>query len=255
MPKYFMFPEGPKTSNLTSTCGDEYITVRPERLGSPDSREVFIGIAMDFELADAGEAWAAVDADELRDAIDKAMGPREEPKSAKPYRPTDRDRLLRHIEDLEATLTRRNARHEEDQERIRELEEIAMRRGDRIGELEAQLAAPSPEEQLEALEKVGDAREAVLNPPRRLDTESSWAKCIPGGDVERVTTYISHDGEQGFRFYMVGDGFGWYGRAQQALELGLTAEDFGPTPEARREKYEAAGLADWEVELLMGELA
>ena len=73
--------------------------------------------------------------------------------AAKPYRPVDRDRLLRHIEDIEATLARRNRRHEEDQERIRELEEIAMRRGDRIEELEAEAAAPSPEEQIEARRK------------------------------------------------------------------------------------------------------
>ena len=68
-----------------------------------------------------------------------------------------KDRWLRHIEDIEATLTRRNERHEEDQERIRELEGIAMRRGDRIDELEAKLeaeaAAPSPEEQIEARRK------------------------------------------------------------------------------------------------------
>ena len=129
-----------------------------------------------------GPKLTGLDANELRDAIDKAVGPREADKlfrdqasiycevavhpvfdecwtfdnpsaeamiekldelsgsdsaPAKPYRPVDRDRLLRHIEDLEATLARRNRRHEEDQERIRELEGIAMRRGDRIDELEA----------------------------------------------------------------------------------------------------------------------
>ena len=129
-----------------------------------------------------GPKLTGLDANELRDAIDKAVGPREADKlfrdqasiycevavhpvfdecwtfdnpsaeamiekldelsgsdsaPAKPYRPVDRDRLLRHTEDLEATLARRNRRHEEDQERIRELEGIAMRRGDRIDELEA----------------------------------------------------------------------------------------------------------------------
>ena len=150
-----------------------------------------------------GGNFTGLYADELRDAIDKAVGPREadklfgdqaiiyhkvamhpafdefwtvdstpsaeamiekldelfdsSPAPAKPYRPADRDRLLRHIEDIEATLARRNRRHEEDQERIRELEGIAMRRGDRIDELEAKLeaeaAAPSPEEQIEARRK------------------------------------------------------------------------------------------------------
>lgn len=149
-----------------------------------------------------GGKFTGLDANELRDAIDKAVGPREADKlfgdqaiiyhqvamhpafdecwtfdspsaeamiekldelfdsdsaAAKPYRPVDRDRLLRHIEDIEATLARRNRRHEEDQERIRELEGIAMRRGDRIDELEAKLeaeaAAPSPEEQIEARRK------------------------------------------------------------------------------------------------------
>ena len=145
-----------------------------------------------------GGKFTGLDADELREAIDKAVGPREadallrdqasiyhqvamhpvfdecwtfdspsaeamiekldelsgsDSAPAKPYRPVDRDRLLRHIEDIEATLARRNERHEQDQERIRELEEIAMRRGDRIEELEAEAAAPSPEEQIEARRK------------------------------------------------------------------------------------------------------
>ena len=54
-----------------------------------------------------GPKLTGLDANELRDAIDKAVGPREA------------DKLFR------------------DQERIRELEGIAMRRGDRIDELEA----------------------------------------------------------------------------------------------------------------------
>lgn len=201
-----------------------------------------------------GSSWAWVDPNELRDAIDKAVGPREGAESpvAKPYRPIDRDRLLRHISDIEATLTRRNRRHEEDQEKIREVLEQNERLMEQIEELEAKLAAPSAEGQLAALEKVGDGQEVVLDPPRRLDTESSRAKCIPAADVERVTAHVDGAGEQAFRFYMVGGSFGWYGRAQQALELGLTAEDFGPSAEARRKEYEAAGLQDWEIELLMG---
>lgn len=125
-PKHFFFTEAQQgTSNLDSRTGGEAITVTPNYPGNPEGREVFLGISMDWSGAKPGEAWAAVDADELRNALDKAVGPREEPEpweGRKPYRPIDRDRLLRHIEDVEAALTRRNERHEQDQERIRELE-------------------------------------------------------------------------------------------------------------------------------------
>ena len=164
------------------------VTVRNDHGPNPECNRGQLYLALE------GGNFTGLDANELRDAIDKAVGPREADKlfsdqaiiyhqvamhpvfdecwtfdspsaeamiekldelfdsdsaAAKPYRPVDRDRLLRHIEDIEATLARRNRRHEEDQERIRELEGIAMRRGDRIDELEAKLeaeaAAPSPE--------------------------------------------------------------------------------------------------------------
>ena len=172
------------------------VTVRNDHGPNPECNRGQLYLALE------GGNFTGLDANELRDAIDKAVGPREADKlfsdqaiiyhqvamhpvfdecwtfdspsaeamiekldelfdsdsaAAKPYRPVDRDRLLRHIEDIEATLARRNRRHEEDQERIRELEGIAMRRGDRIDELEAKLeaeaAAPSPEEQIEARRK------------------------------------------------------------------------------------------------------
>ena len=218
--------------------------------GGATVNEVYISISQPI----SGQAFTAIDADELRDAIDKAVGPREGAESpvAKPYRPIDRDRLLRHVSDIEATLTRRNRRHEEDQEKIREVLGQNEHLMERVEELEAKLAAPSAEEQLAALEKVGDGQEVVLDPPRRLDTESSRAKRIPATDVERVTAHVDRAGEQAFRFYVVGDSFGWYGRAQQALELGLTAEDFGPSAVARRKEYEDKGLEPWEIEILMG---
>lgn len=101
------------------------------------------------------EIW--VDADELRDAIDKAVGKREGAKGSdpKPYRPIDRDRLLRHIEDIEAALARRNERWERDQERIRELSA-------EVSDLQAQAeepAAPKP-----AREYLGMAWEAAHVP-------------------------------------------------------------------------------------------
>lgn len=172
------------------------VTVRNDHGPNPECNRGQLYLALE------GGNFTGLDANELRDAIDKAVGPREADKlfsdqaiiyhqvamhpvfdecwtfdspsaeamiekldelfdsgsaAAKPYRPVDRDRLLRHTEDIEATLARRNRRHEEDQERIRELEGIAMRRGDRIDELEAKLeaeaAAPSPEEQIEARRK------------------------------------------------------------------------------------------------------
>ena len=162
-----------------------------------------------------------------------------------------KDRWLRHIEDIEATLKRRNERHEEDQERIRELEATITGLRSTIEGLEAEAAAPSPEEQLEALERVPAGYEVVLDPPRLLDTPSARARCIPATMVKRITTRA--DGMGGLDFLLDDtESFSWYGFAQQALELGLTAEDFGPSIETRRKEYEEQGLADWEIELLLG---
>lgn len=189
-------------------CGLGTVEVRNDHGPWPERNQGQVYLEV-YNKATEKAAFVGVRADELRDAIDKAVGPREAdtllrdqasiycevavhpvfdeywtfdnpsaeamiekldelldsiPKpweGEKPYRPIDRDRLLRHIEDIEATLTRRNERHERDQERIRELEGIAMRRGDRIEELEAKLeaeaAAPSREEQIEARRKEYEA--------------------------------------------------------------------------------------------------
>lgn len=239
-----------------------------------------------------GGNFTGLDADELRDAIDKAVGPREadklfgdqaiiyhkvamhpafdefwtvdstpsaeamiekldelfdsSPAPAKPYRPADRDRLLRHIEDIEATLARRNRRHEEDQERIRELEEIAMRRGDRIEELEAEAAAPAVEEQIEAL-PIG--HEVRLDPPR-------WLSEIPGvgegGYVTRVFIQGYIDEGSSPKVRMQESDREWWVDAKHVIEMGLRAEDFKPHDEVERERLKGAGLADWQIELLMG---
>lgn len=93
-------------------------------------------------------ANARVSADALRNAIDEVAGKRLTLEPAdKPYRPQDRDRLLRHIEDVEATLTRRNERWEKDQERIRELEAEVKRAEN--AKNEAQLLALTTRELLE----------------------------------------------------------------------------------------------------------
>ena len=137
-----------------------------------------------------GAKLTGLDANELRDAIDKAVGPRE-------------------------------------------------------------AAAPSLEERIEALEKVPADYEVVLDPPLLLDTLSTKARHIPAIQVERITTHADGVGGLDFRLHDDG-GFIWYSLAQQALELGVTAEDFGPSVEASRKEYEDKGLADWEIELLLG---
>lgn len=108
-----------KTTITSAFYPDDHLAVRP----APGGRVHLVIDEVDH-LAELKRARISVDPDELRDAIDKATGEREEPKppASKPYRPIDRDRLLRHIEDVEASLTRRNERWEKDQERIRELE-------------------------------------------------------------------------------------------------------------------------------------
>src|SRR5699024_11781053 len=107
------------TTLTTPLCDAEIVVSTAGNLERPG--DMFIGIDMHWDGADPGGAWATVDANELRDAIDKAVGKREGAKGSdpKPYRPIDRDRLLRHIGDIEATLARRNERWERDQERIR----------------------------------------------------------------------------------------------------------------------------------------
>ena len=121
--RFDFIPDRDNPTTLTTPFCDAEIVVsnngNPERPG-----DMFIGIDMHWDGADLGEAWAAVDANELRDAIDKAAGKREGAKGSdpRPYRPIDRDRLLRHIEDIEAALARRNERWENDQSRIRDLE-------------------------------------------------------------------------------------------------------------------------------------
>lgn len=167
------------------------------------------------------------------------------------HRECDRRRVrwLRHIEDIEGTLTRRNARHEEDQEKIRELEATIAGLRTIIEGLEAKAAKPSREEQLEALEKVPAGYEVVLDPPRPLNSGASAAWCVPPIVVDRV--YREGRGSS-LRARSVSDGHGWYVPEEAVLELGLTAEDFVESAEAKRKKYEDMDLEEWEVELLMG---
>ena len=91
----------------TPLCDAEIVVSTTGNLERPG--DVFIGIDMHWSSAHRGEAWAAVDANELRDAIDKAVGKREGAKGSdpRPYRPIDRDRLLRQ----DRKSTRLNSSH------------------------------------------------------------------------------------------------------------------------------------------------
>ena len=289
-PKHFFADESDRgISNLDSRTGGEAITVMPNFPGKPDCQELFLGISMDWSHAERGEAWAAVDANKLRDAIDKAVGKREEeadwrdsdrievdgtegrivvgretvgkyagqwvfpsglhfvddavarlhPKAvpasmpkpwegSKPYRPLDRDRLLRHIEDVEAALTRRNERHEQDQERIRELEAEVF-----------------------TLRQIKDSYEEPKTAYEYLDL--AWEVAVVPEDG------MIHKGEEAMvMVHGRGDGPGVIIRGSDTPSRPGGGVEYRlleprPTPEEKRRKeLEGKGLAEWEIEILMG---
>lgn len=152
----------------------------------------------------------------------------------KPYRPIDRDRLLRHIEDVEATLTRRNERHEEHQALIRDLGEANLA----LKELLVETQRPKT------------AREYL---------DLAWKNAtVPEDDIlpagtPTITRFIN--GEE-ISFGANPDGYtadlqarGGHGIAYERRLLDPRVE---PTAdEKRRAEYEAQGLEGWEIELLM----
>lgn len=280
-------------------------------------RELYLSVQMaDGDHVENGYAYIGVSADEMLGAIDKAVGKRPtlEP-AVKPYRPQDRDRLLRHIEDVEASLTRRNERWEKDQERIRELkaeakaaearadaaeakfhddpmtarellelawdqaivpedgmihegeaflakspsEDLASaygsagspRRSGTADTYERRLLDPRPEptrdeviEGLFDLDRKAGEREVVFDEPRM---NSNPDGSIATGMVKRVLC-----GRHGFEFDFVDPKPNRYAMASVVADLGVTAEHFAPVADAYRKELEAKGLADWEVELLVG---
>ena len=225
--RFDFIPDRDNPTTLTAPLCDAEIVVstngNPERPG-----DVFVGIDMHWSSAHRGEAWAAVDANELRDAIDKAAGKREGAKGSdpKPYRPIDRDRLLRHIGDIEATLARRNEQHEQDQARIRV-------RDEEIRSLEAQV---------EAL--VADAASKTA----REYLELAWEAAIlpENGVIHRGEKYIFRyeDGDLETRT-AAGD------RVMHSDRLRLLEPRVEPTEEERRQAIvDEHGLQDWEIELL-----
>lgn len=282
--KHFFFIENHQgTSNLHSRTGHEAITVTPNFPGKPDRQEVFLGISMDWSGAKPGEAWAAVDADELRDAIDKAVGKREpasldddesirqrleawgaivdhpffekvfgrldaegslldgmvkrlDRAEVRPseghlhtYPAKDRDRHLRHIEDVEATLTRRNERHEQDQERIRELEAEVAR-------LEAEVFHDYT------------ARECL---------ELAWeAAIVPeDGEIHEGEAFLCKD-ESGIRQPVLGNAPHAIPASHLGVERRLLEPRVEPSKEdSYRKELESKGLAEWEIELLVGSAA
>lgn len=190
--------------------GDYVINVQCNSKERPDE------LYLNMTSGDARYAWAAVDANQLRDAIDRAVGPREEPEGVKPYRAKDRDRLLRHIEDLEATLTRRNVRHERDQGLIRNLTQ-------KLIDLEAKAAEKKTAEEYLEL-----AWEAAIIPP--------------DGVLHQGERYILRHSHGGFSTGVA--------HTERITSLSRLLE---PRPEPTAESVaEKHGLEEWEIELLRG---
>ena len=222
--RFDFIPDRDNPTTLTTPFCDAEIVVsnngNPERPG-----DMFIGIDMHWDSADPGEAWAAVDANELRDAIDKAAGKREGAKGSdpRPYRPIDRDRLLRHIEDVEAALARRNERWENDQSRIRDLEA-----------------------EVHTLREIKDSYEEPKTAREYL--ELAWEAAIlpENGVIHRGEKYIFRyeDGDLETRT-AAGD------RVMHSDRLRLLEPRVEPTEEERRQAIvDEHGLQDWEIELL-----
>lgn len=267
----FFFREDHQSSNIVTETGD-YVTVTPNHPGDLDEQDVFIGISMDFFSARSGEAWTAIDVDELRDALDKAMDPRgldptrEDSRieawneiadhrffaplfsgpgtpeeslieqmiarldraEVRPseghlhtYEAKERNRHLRHIEDIESALGRRNRTLEEVERRNRELLTRVAQLEERIDELEGM----TPEEHMEA---AWDAAEVPED-----------------GNI--------HDGEWYINRY---HGLWRVLRSYGGTAAGADARIVKPRPEFTeaelREKYESAGLDEWEIEMLIG---
>lgn len=121
------------------------------------SGDVFISMCpKEEEGVRARGVCGAIPADALRAAIDEAVGPRQDsrppsdwerelltgrmPKGERACLDRQRDRHLRHISDLEGILTRRNERHEKDQETIREKEEQIKALKEHVVELRGHIA-------------------------------------------------------------------------------------------------------------------
>ena len=162
----------------------------------------------------------------------KAVGPRHEAdpyEGTRPYRPVDRDRLLRHIEDLEATLTRRNERHEQGQERIRELEA-----------------------EVSTLREIKDSCEEPKTPREYLDLAWEAATVPVDGMIYAGEEYVLRDidgrVEGPLRAPVDRRSVTFAGPERRLLESRVepAKEDL------YRKDLESKGLAEWEIQLLVG---
>lgn len=222
--RFDFIPDRDNPTTLTTPLCDAEIVVstngNPERPG-----DVFVGIDMHWSSAHRGEAWAAVDANELRDAIDKAAGKREGAKGSdpKPYRPADRDRLLRHIGDIEATLARRNERWERDQERIRELEAEVF-----------------------TLREIRDSYEEPKTAREYLELAWGTATVPEDGMIHEGEGYLFRFTDGGLRPGVATATHPAHHGMYRLLEPRVE-----PTKEERRQAIvDEHGLQDWEIELL-----
>lgn len=183
------------------------------------------------------QAQISVDPNKLRDAIDKVVGERlaAEPAS-KPYRPIDRDRLLRHIEDVEASLTRRNERWERDQECIRELEADLAR---------ARSAVEVQVQRVKELAEIKTTREY-------LDLAWDAAHVPADGMIHEGEEFLCKD-ENGIRQPALGTASHSLPADLLRIERRLLDPRVEPTEEdLYRKELEDKGLAEWEVQLLLG---
>lgn len=152
--------------------------------------------------------------------------------ASKPYRPVDRDRLLRHIEDVEASLTRRNERWEKDQARIRELEMAVGRAKNEAEVREAQLLALTPRELL----------------------ERAWKNAtVPEGDIiPEGTPTISHHTPDYFMADPKGADYDLPARGDWGERRLLDPRVEPTAAEKRQSLIDEHGLEDWEIEILRG---
>ena len=222
--RFDFIPDRDNPTTLTTPLCDAEIVVstngNPERPG-----DVFVGIDMHWSSAHRGEAWAAVDANELRDAIGKAVGEREGAKGSdpRPYRPIDRDRLLRHIGDIEAALARRNERWENDQARIRELEAEVF-----------------------TLREIKDSYEEPRTVREYLDLAWENATVPEDGMIHEGEGYLFRFTDGGLRPGVATATHPAHHGMYRLLEPRVE-----PTKEERRQAIvDEHGLQDWEIELL-----
>ena len=222
--RFDFIPDRDNPTTLTAPLCDAEIVVstngNPERPG-----DVFVGIDMHWSSAHRGEAWAAVDANELRDAIDKAVGKREGAKGSdpRPYRPIDRDRLLRHIEDVEAALARRNERWENDQSRIRDLEA-----------------------EVHTLREIKDSYEEPKTAREYLELAWETATVPEDGMIHEGEGYLFRFTDGGLRPGVATAAHPAHHGMYRLLEPRVE-----PTEEERRQAIvDEHGLQDWEIELL-----